>query len=186
MQVSSPRQIASKELSELENLIKHSTGHLWEIITHRGRNHTQITLKIYPFYWRGKNVNFENFWILKLTLAFWKTLELIGCLFFFFFIGFYIYINCEKKDYSFGSRICLKQCSWVEVVFVVLVAQLCWDLCDPKDCSLPGSSVHGFLQAKLLSGLPFPSLGDLPNPAIKLRSLALQTGFLLSEPPGRP
>ena len=94
--------------------------------------------------------------------------------------------HSEKKDCSFGSRICLKQCSWVEVVFVVLVAQLCWDLCDPKDCSLPGSSVHGFLQAKLLSGLPFSSLGDLPNPGIKLRSLALQADFLLSEPPGKP
>ena len=32
----------------------------------------------------------------------------------------------------------------------LLVAQLCTTLCDPKDCSLPGSSVHGILQARLL------------------------------------
>ena len=30
------------------------------------------------------------------------------------------------------------------------VAQLCPTLCDPMDCSLPGSSVHGILQAIVL------------------------------------
>ena len=29
-------------------------------------------------------------------------------------------------------------------------AQSCLTLCDPKDCSLPGSSVHGILQARIL------------------------------------
>ena len=32
----------------------------------------------------------------------------------------------------------------------VLVAQLCLILCDPMDCSWPGSSVHGILQARTL------------------------------------
>ena len=30
------------------------------------------------------------------------------------------------------------------------VAQLCLTLCDPMDCSPPGSSVHGIFQAKIL------------------------------------
>ena len=30
------------------------------------------------------------------------------------------------------------------------VGQLCLTLCDPMDCSLPGSSVHGIFQAKIL------------------------------------
>ena len=30
------------------------------------------------------------------------------------------------------------------------VAQSCSTLCDPMDCSLPGSSVHGILQARIL------------------------------------
>jgi len=30
------------------------------------------------------------------------------------------------------------------------LAQLCLTLCDPMDCSLPGSSVHGILQARAL------------------------------------
>ena len=32
----------------------------------------------------------------------------------------------------------------------VLVAQSCPSLCDPTDCSPPGSSVHGVLQARIL------------------------------------
>ena len=31
-----------------------------------------------------------------------------------------------------------------------LVTYLCPTLCDPMDCSLPGSSVHGILQARIL------------------------------------
>ena len=31
-----------------------------------------------------------------------------------------------------------------------LVAQSCLTLCDPTDCSLPGSSVHGIFQARVL------------------------------------
>ena len=32
----------------------------------------------------------------------------------------------------------------------VLVAQSCQTLCHPMDCSLPGSSVHGILQERIL------------------------------------
>ena len=36
-----------------------------------------------------------------------------------------------------------------------------WLFADPMDSSLPGSSVHGiFSQARILSGLPFPTLGQ--------------------------
>ena len=30
------------------------------------------------------------------------------------------------------------------------VTQLCLTLCDPMDCSLPGSSIHGIFQARIL------------------------------------
>ena len=33
------------------------------------------------------------------------------------------------------------------------VAQLCPTLCNPMDCSLPGSSVHGIFQAIVLEGI---------------------------------
>ena len=67
-----------------------------------------------------------------------------------------------------------------------LVAKSCPTLCNLMGCSLPGSSVHGIFQARYWSGVPFSSLGDLPNPGIKLRSPALQANSLPSEPPGTP
>ena len=36
------------------------------------------------------------------------------------------------------------------VVVIVSVAQSCLTLCDPVDCSPPGSSIHGISQAKIL------------------------------------
>ena len=59
-------------------------------------------------------------------------------------------------------------------------------LCDPMDCSPPGSSVHGFSRQEYWSGSPFPSPRDLPNPGIEPWSLALQANSLPSEPPGKP
>ena len=40
--------------------------------------------------------------------------------------------------------------------------------------------------ARILERVAIPSPGDLPNPEIKPRSLALQVGYLTSEPPGKP
>ena len=54
--------------------------------------------------------------------------------------------------------------------------QPCLTLCDPMDCSPPGSSVHGILQARMWSGLPFPPPGDLANPGIEPTS-ALTAAF---------
>ena len=37
-----------------------------------------------------------------------------------------------------------------------LVSQSCLTLCNPMDCSLPGSSVHGILQARILEWVSMP------------------------------
>ena len=63
------------------------------------------------------------------------------------------------------------------------VAQSCPTLCNPKDCSLPGSSVHGIFQARVLEWVAISFSRDLPNPGIKPGSPALQADVLLSEPP---
>ena len=65
------------------------------------------------------------------------------------------------------------------------VAQSCPTLCDHMDCSPPGSSVHGILQARILEWVAISSPGDLPDPGIEPRSPALQADTLTSEPPGR-
>ena len=44
----------------------------------------------------------------------------------------------------------------------------------------------GFSRQEYLRGLPFPSLGDLPNPGIEPTSPASQADALPSEPAGRP
>ena len=58
------------------------------------------------------------------------------------------------------------------------VTQSCPALCDPIECSPPGSSVHGILRQEYCSELPFPSLGDLRNPGMEPDSSALQADSL--------
>ena len=53
------------------------------------------------------------------------------------------------------------------------VTQSCPTPSDPMDCSLPGSSVHGFSRQEYWSGVP------LPSPP------ALADGFFTTEPPGK-
>ena len=46
----------------------------------------------------------------------------------------------------------------------VLVTQLCLTLCDPMDCSPPGYSVHGILQARILEKVTIPFCRGSPQP----------------------
>ena len=67
-------------------------------------------------------------------------------------------------------------------------AKSCLTLCNPMDCSLPGSFVHGISLGKnteCLSGLSFPP-GDLSNPEIRPTFPALQADSLLLEPSEQP
>ena len=61
-------------------------------------------------------------------------------------------------------------------------AGYCQTLCDPMDCSLLGSSIHGFPRQEYWSGLSFPSPGDLSDPRIKPVSPALVGRFFITEP----
>ena len=49
--------------------------------------------------------------------------------------------------------------------------QSCLTLCDPMDCSLPGSSVHGILQAITPEWVVMSSSRGFPGPGIEHRSL---------------
>ena len=68
----------------------------------------------------------------------------------------------------------------------ILVTQLCLTLCDPMGCSLPGSSVHGILQARILEWVAIPYSRGSFQPRDQTQSSALQTDSLPSEPPGKP
>ena len=69
-------------------------------------------------------------------------------------------------------------------------AQSCLILCDPQDCSPPGSSLFtGFSRQESWSGLPFPPPGHLPSSGTEHSSLvspALAGRFFTTTPAGKP
>ena len=83
-------------------------------------------------------------------------------------------------DPNSQCRVCVKVfgCCW-------LVTKSCQTLCEPMNCSLPGSSVHGFSMQEYWNGFPCPPPGDLPNPGIKPTSPALTGKSFTSESPGK-
>ena len=64
--------------------------------------------------------------------------------------------------------------------------QSCSTLCDPMDCSHPGSSVRGTLQARILGWFAMPSSRGLPDPGIEPSSPAAPASgrFFPAEPVG--
>ena len=59
-------------------------------------------------------------------------------------------------------------------------------LCSSMDCSLPGSSVLGISQARILEWVAIFLSGDCPNPGIEPRSPALAGRFFTTDQPGKP
>ena len=69
------------------------------------------------------------------------------------------------------------------------VAQLCPSLCDPMDCSPPGSSVHGIFQTRILEWVAISFSRHPPSPRIKPvspESPALAGGFFTTKSSGKP
>ena len=59
------------------------------------------------------------------------------------------------------------------------VAQSCPTLCDPVDCSLPGSSVHGILQARILEWVAISFSRGSSRPRNTQVSCIADRGFIL-------
>jgi len=53
-------------------------------------------------------------------------------------------------------------------------------------CSCQAPLSVGFSRQEYWSGLPFPSLEDLPDPGTEPASPALAGRFFTTEPPGKP
>ena len=68
----------------------------------------------------------------------------------------------------------------------VLIAQSCPTLCDPIDCSQPGSSVDGISQARIVEWVAISFSRYLPNAGIEPGSPVLQAYSLPPKPPGKP
>ena len=89
------------------------------------------------------------------------------------------YINCPKKH--------VKRCSISLAIGGGHLVAVMSDSCDPTDCSLPGSSVHGILQARTLEWDAICSanqnLSEGTSPVVQcLRPCASNTGASGSAP----
>ena len=77
------------------------------------------------------------------------------------------------------NSVCVRVCS---------VPQSCPALCDPMDCSLPGSSIHGVVQARILEWVAIFSSRGSYSPGIKPSfpaSATLAGSFFSAEPSGK-
>ena len=71
----------------------------------------------------------------------------------------------------------------------MLDAQLCPTLCDPMDSSLPGSSVRGILQARILEWVTIPFSRVPSQPRDQTQVFHISVGFFTiwtTGKPGRP
>ena len=77
------------------------------------------------------------------------------------------------------------KCAFQNTSCLCRVVQLCPTLCDPMDCSLPGSSVHEISQARILEWVAIPfSRGIFPiqgsNEPLSPATPALAGGFFIT------
>ena len=86
------------------------------------------------------------------------------------------------------SLCCISETNTFDVNQLLLLFhhQVLCDSCDPMDCSPPGSSVHGALQARILDWVAISVSKGSSQPRDQTRSPALQADALLSELLGNP
>ena len=77
----------------------------------------------------------------------------------------------------------LSLCLCIIYMCVCLHVQSCLTLCDPMDWSLPGSSVHGTLQARKLEQFAISSFRGSSDTGIVPASPALADKFFTATPP---
>ena len=75
------------------------------------------------------------------------------------------------------QKLCLRVC---------LVTQSCLTLCNPMNCSPPGSSVCGILQARILEWVAISSSRGSSQLRDQTQVPCTAGRFFLSEPPGKP
>ena len=94
--------------------------------------------------------------------------------------------NCIfYKTFSQRSPLWLRDLNYI----TCSVTELCLTLCDPMDYSLPGSSIHGILQARILEWVAMPSSTGSSCPRNRTCvscSSCIAGGFFTTEPPGKP
>ena len=80
-----------------------------------------------------------------------------------------------------SARLCVCVC-----VCVCACAHSCPMLCEPKDCSPPGSSVHGISQARVLERVGIPYCRGSSQPKDGTHVSCISGRFCTTEPPEKP
>ena len=92
----------------------------------------------------------------------------------------------DARDLGAMQRFLLEWGAWEQCV----CAKSCLTLCDPMDCSPPGSSVQGILQARILEWVATPSSRGSSRPRdqtwVSLCPLHWQVGSSPLVPPEKP
>ena len=73
------------------------------------------------------------------------------------FLSWHSFLHSQNTDSEFESNPIYVVFVCVCVCVCVCVAQFCLTFCDPMDCRLPDSSVHGILQTRILEWVAIPS-----------------------------
>ena len=135
-------------------------------------------------------VVFSSAYLLSVYFLWWNVVSNLWPIWKVGFLCFYwilqvLHIVCIEVHYL----ICKYFLCGLLFIFLVVVGCLVTKLCPTPamDCSLPGSSVHGILQARILEWAAMPSSRESSqsNPHL-LCLLHWLTGSLPLAPPGKP
>ena len=99
-----------------------------------------------------------------------------------------VYLYRVKQSWSQSNFILFIHLFWLHWVLVAICVPSCFTcvrLCDPMDCSLPGSCVSGILQARILEWCVIPSSRGSSQPSDGTRLLPWEEDFLPLAPPGK-
>ena len=85
-------------------------------------------------------------------------------------------MSCKDVLYNTGSR---ANIVWPCAMLCAMLLQLCLTLCDPLACSLPGSSVHGISQARILEwvAISFSRRSSQPRGWIQVSCIGRQIHY---------
>ena len=83
---------------------------------------------------------------------------------------YFIYAHTYILHAHTYTEVCVHMCvyTYIYIYIYAKLLQACPTFHNSMDCSLPGSSVHGIFQARILEQIAMPSPpGDLPHPGIE-------------------
>ena len=134
----------------------------YDIITHRSTSVFSVDLA-YAGIWKHSSFNrsllvFLWGWVLCLFCSYIEnSMVILLFIFIFTYLFSHTILNVFKGCIRVG-RLLLPMIYAFKILMKVeiLVTQSCLSLCNPIDCSLPGSSVRGILQARILEWISIP------------------------------